>query len=480
MSQKYCRIHHLVMNMRKVELRMNEQMKYEVIKDLVDHNGNKNRASRKLGLSRRQIDRLIVKYQENGKSAFVHGNRSRKPVSTLDKAISEDIILLYKNKYQGWNFKHFHEWLVEKENVKVSYKFVYNVLTKEGILSPKARKKTKREFAKKKLLQEKKINLAMSEEQIETIISHEIALEDSHPRGEKPKYFGEIIEQDGSIHNWFGDIKSCLHLAIDKATSTIVGAYFDTQETLNGYYHVLYQILTNYGIPYKFFTDNRTVFNYMSLNPDKRTSDKDVLTQYGYACKQLGIELETSSVSQAKGLIERTNGTFQGRLVNELKLHGITTMEEANKYLLDVFVPDFNRRFSMDYSKFQSVFETSPSKEKINYTLAVLTPRKIDNGNSIKYYGKYYQPYLNGELKCFMPKTECLVIKAFNGELLVTIDEQVFELKELSRNKKISKEFDEVIEKKEKKKYIPPMSHPWKLASFKKQQQKSHYQHQYA
>ena len=480
MSQKYCRIHHLVMNMRKVELRMNEQMKYEVIKDLVDHNGNKNRASRKLGLSRRQIDRLIVKYQENGKSAFVHGNRSRKPVSTLDKAISEDIILLYKNKYQGWNFKHFHEWLVEKENVKVSYKFVYNVLTKEGILSPKARKKTKREFAKKKLLQEKKINLAMSEEQIETIISHEIALEDSHPRGEKPKYFGEIIEQDGSIHNWFGERKACLHLAIDKATSTIVGAYFDTQETLNGYYHVLYQILTNYGIPYKFFTDNRTVFNYMSLNPDKRTSDKDVLTQYGYACKQLGIELETSSVSQAKGLIERTNGTFQGRLVNELKLHGITTMEEANKYLLDVFVPDFNRRFSMDYSKFQSVFETSPSKEKINYTLAVLTPRKIDNGNSIKYYGKYYQPYLNGELKCFMPKTECLVIKAFNGELLVTIDEQVFELKELSRNKKISKEFDEVIEKKEKKKYIPPMSHPWKLASFKKQQQKSHYQHQYA
>ena len=320
----------------------------------------------------------------------------------------------------------------------------------------------------------------MFEKQIETIISHEIALEDSHPRGEKPKYFGEIIEQDSSIHHWFGDKKSCLHLAIDKATSTIIGAYFDTQETLNGYYHVLFQILTNYGIPYKFFTDNRTVFNYMSLNPDKRTSDKDVLTQYGYACKQLGIELETSSVSQAKGLIERTNGTFQGRLVNELKLNGITTIDKANKYLTEVFVPDFNKRFAMDYRNFQSVFESSPSLEKINYTLAVLAPRKIDNGNSIKYYGKYYQSYLNGELKCFIPKTECLVIKAFNGELLVTIDEQVFELKELSRNERFSKEFDEVIEVKGKKKYIPPMSHPWKLASFKNQLQQSHYQHQYA
>ena len=466
--------------MRKVELRMNELQKYEVIKELVDHNGNKNRAAKKLGISRRQIDRLIIKYKEKGKAGFVHGNRTRKPVNALDKSISEDIILLYKGKYQGWNFFHFKDFLKKDENIDVSYNFIYKTLSKEKILSPKARKKTKRRYIKQKLLQEKKITLAMSEEHIEAAINHEIALEDSHPRCEKPKYFGELIEQDGSIHVWFGNIKSCLHLAIDKATSTIVGAYFDNQETLNGYYHVLYQILTNYGIPYKFFTDNRTVFNYVSLNPDKRTSEKDVLTQYGYACKQLGIELETSSVSQSKGLVERTNGTFQGRLVNELKLNGITTIEKANKYLLEVFVPDFNQRFAMDYKKFESVFEASPSEEKINYTLAVLSPRKIDNGNSIKYYDKYYQPYLNNELKCFLPKTECLVIKAYNGDLLVAIDEQVLELRQLARNEKFSKEFNEEAEVKEVKKYVPPMSHPWKLASFKKQMQKAHTNHVYA
>ena len=465
--------------MRKVELRMNELEKYKIIKELVDHNGNKNRASEKLGLSRRQIDRLIVIYKEKGKSGFVHGNRGKCPFKTLDKSISENIILLYNTKYQDWNFYHFKDFLENYENIKVSYDFIYKHLSKSGILSPKARKKTKRDYIKKKLLEENKINSDMSNEQVESIINHEIALEDSHPRGEKPKYFGEIIEQDGSIHAWFGGFKSCLHLAIDKATSTIVGAWFDKQETLNGYYHLFYQILTNYGIPYKFLTDNRTVFNYMSLNPDKRTSDKDVLTQYGYACKQLGIELNTTSVSQAKGLIERTNGTFQGRLVNELKLNGITTIEEANKYLLEVFVPDFNKRFAMDYKKFPSVFESSPSLDKINYTLAVLTPRKIDNGNSIKYQNKYYQPYLNGKLKCFTPKTECLVIKSFSGDLLVTIDEQVLELKELSRNERFSKEFDDVMELKEKKKYIPPMTHPWKLSSFKKQIQKSHYEHQY-
>ena len=73
----------------------------------------------------------------------------------------------------------------------------------------------------------------------------------------------------------------------------------------------------------------------------------------------------------------------------------------------------------MDYKKFKSVFEDAPSLEKINYTLAVLTSRKIDNGNSIKYQNKYYQPYLNNDLKCFTPRTECLVIKAYDGSLVV-------------------------------------------------------------
>lgn len=255
-----------------------------------------------------------------------------------------------------------------------------------GITSPRIRKATKRRLAREKLEKEKKLE-NKTEEEIEVIVNHEVALEDSHPRGEKPKYFGEITEIDGSTHLWFGEKKCCSHLAADKATNTIVGAYFDRQETLNGYYNVFKQILENYGIPSKFKTDNRTVFSYNSLNEDKRTSDKDVLTQFGYACKQLGVSLETTSVSQAKGLIERDNGTFQDRLVSELRLNNITTMEEANN--------------------------------------------------------NYYQPYENGVLKCFRAKTECLVIKSFNGDLFVTIDEKIYELRKLESHEKYSAEFDE-------------------------------------
>ena len=350
----------------------------------------------------------------------------------------------------------------------------------DGITSPKVKKNAKRRLAKEKLKNEEKLE-NKTEEEIEVIVNHEVALEDSHPRGQKPKYFGEITEMDGSFHLWFCDKKCCLHLAADKATNTIVGAYFDWQETLNGYYHVFKQILENYGIPAKFITDNRTVFNYQRLNEDKRTSDKDVLTQFGYACKQFGVELDTTSVSQAKGLIERDNGTFQDRLVNELRLNNITTIEKANDYLINVFVPKFNKKFALDFKKFDSVYEISPTSEKINYTLAVLTPRKIDNGNAIKYFNNYYQPYENGILKCFRSKTECLVIKGFDGELYVTIDEKIYELRKLESHQKYSKEFDtEPPKLVEKKKYIPPMSHPWKLASFQKQVEKAHTEHVYA
>ena len=135
----------------------------------------------------------------------------------------------------------------------------------------------------------------------------------------------------------------------------------------------------------------------------------------------------------------------------------------------------------MNRKKFQSVFVESPNKEKINYTLAALTPRKIDNGNSIKYKNKYYQPYLNNELKCFCPKTECLVIKSFNGNLFVAIDEQVMELKELNRNEKISKEFNEKeVTKSNPQKYVPSMQHPWKVSEFRKQQRRAKLQHLYA
>ena len=162
---------------------------------------------------------------------------------------------------------------------------------------------------------------------------------------------------DASGGVWFGDTFATLRLAVDDSTGCVVGAYFDTQETLKGYYNVFKSILTDFGIPVKFLTDNRTVFIYNKKN-NPRTED-DTLTQFGYACRGLGVEIETSSIPQRKGRIERLNGNFQSRKNQELRLAKINSIEEANNFLMS-YVKKFNTRFSLQVNFTTSVFELNP------------------------------------------------------------------------------------------------------------------------
>ena len=144
---------------------------------------------------------------------------------------------------------------------------------------------------------------------------------------------------DATPYEWVPEQIWHLHLAIDDASGIVTGAWFDTQETLNGYYHVFEQILTDYGIPYKFLTDKRTVLTYKKKGD--LSDDKDTYTQFAYACKQLGTQLESSSVPQAKGRIERLNQTLQSRLPTKLRLAGVTDINKANEYLHH-YIKEFN------------------------------------------------------------------------------------------------------------------------------------------
>lgn len=264
---------------------MDENQKYEVIKKLVDTNGNKKTAALKIGCSDRHINRLIKGYQEKGKDFFIHGNRDRQPAITLPEDTKLLILDLYSNKYHGCNLTHYSELLEEHEHIKVSVSTISSILKKAFILSPKANRSSKKAMKKElKDLQSK----TKSQKEVATIQSSILELEDAHPRRPRCAYFGEMLQMDASIHPWFGGFKTQLHIAVDDMTGQIVGAYFDEQETLNGYYNVLHQILNDYGIPYQFFTDRRTVFEYKKKN--ETSVEKDTFTQFGYACKQLGID----------------------------------------------------------------------------------------------------------------------------------------------------------------------------------------------
>lgn len=447
---------------RKVVLRMNEEMKYTVIKKLIENNGNKQRAAIELGCTVRTINRLINGYEKEGKSFFVHGNRGRKPVMALDDAIKQDILDLYRTKYEGANLTHFSELLEGFEGIKVSTTTIRSILMQEFILSPKANRSSKKALQKKLKYKEKDTK---SKKEATIIQSAILDIEDAHPRRSRSAYLGEMVQMDASTHLWFGQEKTQLHIAVDDASGAIVGAYFDTQETLNGYYNVLHQILTTYGIPYMFYTDRRTVFEYKQKKSP--SIEEDTFTQFGYACKQLGIEIKTSSVPQAKGRVERMFQTLQSRLPIELHLAGISTIEQANEFL-NSYIKKFNAQLALPVDNIRSVFEKQPNSKKINLTLAVLANRKIDNGSCVRYNKGYYLPVdTYGHAVYYHKGTSGVVIKSFDNELYFCVNEKVYALELIPDHVPSSKNFDLVTSPKTPKEhYIPPMSHPWKQASF--------------
>lgn len=447
--------------MRKVELRMNEELKYKVIKKLVETNGNKKRAAVMLNRSIRQIDRMIAGYKEKGKEFFIHGNRGRKPSHALSEEEKTEIEQIYLSKYFDCTYTAFSEYLAKDENIFLSVDEVRTILRDRYIFSLRTHKSTRKRI-KKQLLKEQQ--QAKNNTEKANIQAKIVAVEDAHPRQPRCQYFGEELQMDACIHLWFGKTKTALHAAIDDATGQVVGLYFDKEETLNGYYNITHQILTKYGIPYLIKTDKRTVFEYKKKASSK--VEEDTFTQYAYACKQLGIHIETSSVPEFKPRVERLFETLQQRLPQELRLAQISTIDEANEFL-STYIKRFNDKFALHINNNKSVFENQPSNEKINLILAILCKRVVDSGHSIK-YNKHYYRFINrvGTPIYFNKGTKCIVIKAFDGNLYATVDNSVFALEEISEVQAKSENFDEIEEIKERKVYVPRMTHPWKSKAF--------------
>ena len=272
--------------MRKVELRMNEELKYKVIKKLVETNGNKKRAAVMLNRSIRQIDRMIAGYKEKGKEFFIHGNRGRKPAHALSEEEKTEIEQIYLSKYFDCTYTSFSEYLAKDENIFLSVDEVRTILRDRYIFSPRTHKSTRKRFRKQLLKEQQQ---AKNNTEKANIQAKMVAVEDAHPRQPRCQYFGEELQMDACIHLWFGKTKTALHAAIDDTTGQVVGLYFDKEETLNGYYNITHQILTKYGIPYLIKTDKRTVFEYKKKASSK--VEEDTFTQYAYACKQLGIHI---------------------------------------------------------------------------------------------------------------------------------------------------------------------------------------------
>lgn len=450
--------------MRKVDLSMREELKYKVIKDLVDKDGNKKRAAIKLGCTTRTINRLITVYVMEGKAGFSHKNKGRSPTVKINDEIRKDIIDNYVLNYLDTNLVHYAELVYEDYGIQITDETIRLWLMQENIISPKAHRITKKRI-KKRLKEELKKETSKFKSNDIKFKLEELDRKEAHPRRERSKYFGEMIQMDASEYEWVIDAKWHLHVAIDDATNTIVGAYFDLQETLNGYYHVFEQILSEYGVPAMFYTDRRTVFEYKSK---RRAFDyEDTFTQFSYACHKLGVEIKTTSVPEAKGRVERVNGTLQSRLPVELRRANVRNIEEANIFL-KTYIKKFNDKFSLQLNITKSVFEPQLGTEMINQILSVLTVRTIDGGNTIKFKNKYYIPIKEFGNEVYLPEgLKVIMVETLDNKLYINALDNLYLAKEIKTNSIYSKEFDSITPANTRSIGLKvPKNHPWKSQDF--------------
>ena len=440
----------------------NEKKKYETIEKVINGLMTRKEASIELKLTIKQIDRLKNVYHLEGKEGFIHKNRGKENKNKIDENIIKELEALYLNEYYDYNFEQFYEEINGK--FKISYDVMLKRFTKDDIISPLAHKKTIKEYNEKM----KKVINENSEEIEDTKIvlynSRMIEVEKAHIRRASNLYvFGQEVQMDACEKLWFGDLVSYLHLAVDKATKKVLFGWFEFEEITRGYFVLLFHIIINYGIPAKIKADNRSSF---SANNIKSKNKKLFLTQFGKVCEELNIVLETTSVSTAKANVERENRTFKNRLIAELRHGGITDIDEANRYLNEIFIPKMNEKFSYSIDKKKSLMrENNYTEEELKLIISEKYTRVIDNASSISYGRKYCIPVNieTNEVVCFMKGTKCLFIINYDGEYYAEIENHYYRMLEVkSRDSIMKKESEIKATKKEPHKYTPPKEHPWR------------------
>jgi transposase len=308
-----------------VTLNRKEQKRLVVLNQMEKGEMISREAAEVLGLPLRHVRRILAVYRKEGASVLAHGNRGRKPHNALDESVRKQILDLGQRTYAGCNNQHFTELLAEREGITASCSSLRRILLKAGGRSPRKRRPPKHRSRRER-----------------------------YPRE------GMLLQTDGSRHDWLEGRDPWLTLvgAIDDATGKVLYALFREQEDAQGYFLLLRQIVTSHGIPVALYHDRHGIFERSKGMPEsleEQLEGRRKPTQFGRLMEELGITFISSRSPQARGRIERLWGTFQDRLVSELRLAGARTLEQANQVLWD-FLPRYNQRFAIPAAQAGSAY----------------------------------------------------------------------------------------------------------------------------
>lgn len=352
-------------------------------------------AAASLGLSARQVQRLVRAFRTEGPAALVHGNRGRRPAHALAEETRTRVADLARGTYPGFNDHHLTDKLATAEHLPLSRSSVRRILRTAGIPSPRTRRPP----------------------------AH-------RQRRERMPQTGMLLQADGSRHRWLGPAGPYLTLVggIDDATGIVPAAVFREQEDAHGYMLWLRQVLQAYGIPQALYVDRHSIHERRSHDLQALPLPLDLpghppATQFGRVLQELGITLVTAHSPQAKGRVERLWGTLQDRLVRELQLAGAQSVADANR-VLGHFLPEFNARFAVPAARPGSAYRPVPAGVALEEVVCFKYLRPVAADNTVQVGDHHLQLEPTRERASYA-RVHVEVQERLDGALVVMYQQQV-------------------------------------------------------
>ena len=338
---------------RLLEMSAKELNRLEVMQRLSRKQMSQKEAGQILALSTRQIKRLLRAFREKGAAGLVSKHRGRTGNNRLSADVKRKALNLLKTKYKGFGPTLAHEKLVEREKLKLSDESVRKLMIEENLWKPRKAKK---------------------------VVVHQLR--------ERRACFGELIQIDGSPHDWFeGRAEACVLLVfIDDATGQLVQLLFVEQESFFSYCQAAEGYFRQSGKPVAFYSDKHGIFRVNLPS----TGVGQALTQFGRAMLELDIEIICANSPQAKGRVERVIQTLQDRLPKELRLRDISNMTKGNAYLPE-FLQDFNQRFAVEARSSVNAHRPLTPKEDLARILTWQETRTLSKNLTLQFEKVVYQ-----------------------------------------------------------------------------------------
>jgi hypothetical protein len=342
-----------------ISMTQKEVDRYAIIKKVSKGELNGTEASNLLNLTTRHMRRLKKKVDKGGAKALAHALRGTTGNRSMPEKEKKKIIKLLHKHYPDFGPTFATEKLDEQHNIIHDPKTIRTIMIKEGLWKPKIGKKKKEHRAWR----------------------------------QRKDHYGEMQQFDGSYHDWFEDrlsCKQCLLLSVDDATGAITHAKFDEHEGVFPVFSFWREYLEEHGKPRSIYLDK---FSTYSMNHKLAKENPDTLTQFQRALRALRIVPITAHSPEAKGRVERIFGTLQDRLVKEMRLQKINTIEQANTFLKEIFIPKFNKQFGVVAQGKANLHTKLTQKEhnQLNGIFSRHTTRTVNNDFTLSLNTKWYQ-----------------------------------------------------------------------------------------